>query len=238
MKPTTRRSRRRDGRSTFIDTLRLLPDLAGQPLVRVLDWGVIIFEEVSVASASEPEITQLLQAWGKGDETALEKLTPLVYAELHRLAKHYMSDERLEHVMQTTALVNEAYVRLIEWKKGDWESRTQFFALSARLMRNILVDFARKSRRGASVTQVSLDEASLVSSSPGPDLVALDEALKVLAGLDPRKARVVELRFFGGLSVDETAEVLSVSPITVLRDWKKSKAWLWRELKRGRDQSI
>ncbi len=186
-----------------------------------------------MTSPSEPGITQLLQAWGRGDESALAKLTPLVYAELHRLAQHYMRDEQPEHPMQTTALVNEAYLRLIEWRKADWQSRTQFFGLSARLMWNILVDFARKSRRGGALTQVSLDEACLVSPSRGTDLLALDEALKGLARLDPRKGKVVELRFFGGLSVEETAEVLSVSPVTIMRDWRKSKAWLWRELRRG-----
>ncbi len=185
-----------------------------------------------MARVSAVEITDLLRAWGKGDEAALDKLTPLVYAELHRLAKHYMGRERPEHLLQTTALVNEAYLRLIDWGKTDWQSRAHFFGLSARLMRNILVDFARKSRRGGPVAQVSLDEACLVSPPQGTDLVALDEALKALASLDPRKSRVVELRFFGGLSVDETAEVLSVSPITVMRDWKNAKAWLWRELSR------
>ena len=185
-----------------------------------------------MANASPQEITQLLQAWGKGDEAALEKLTPLVYSELRRLAKHYMGRERPEHLLQTTALVNEAYLRLIDRKKGDWKNRAHFFGLSARLMRNILVDMARKSRRGGAAGQVSLDEACLVSPRRGTNLVALDEALKALSTLDPRKSKVVELRFFGGLSVDETAEVLSVSAITVMRDWKKAKAWLWRELDR------
>ena len=189
-------------------------------------------EEAPVASASTQEITQLLQAWGKGNDAALEKLTPLIHAELHRLARHYMARERPEHLLQTTALVNEAYLKLIDWRKGDWKNRAHFFGLSARLMRNILVDMARKSRRGGAPGQVSLDEVCLVSPRRGTNVVALDEALKALSTLDPRKSKVVELRFFGGLSVDETAEVLSVSAITVMRDWKKAKAWLWRELDR------
>ena len=205
----------------------------GQPTSEGAKLDRIRFEEVPVSSASGPEITQLLQAWGKGDETALAKLTPLVHAELRRLARHYMGRERPGHLLQTTALVNEAYLRLIDWRKADWQSRAQFFGLSARLMRNILVDLARKTRRGGAVAQVSLDEVCLVSPARGTDLLALDEALKALAGLDPRKSEVVELRFFGGLSVDEAAEVLSVSPITIMRDWKKAKAWLWRELSRG-----
>ncbi len=206
-------------------TKRLVPDpvLRGKPLSEGAKLGGICSDELPMARASAVEITELLRAWGKGDEAALDKLTPLVYAELHRLARHYMGRERPEHLLQTTALVNEAYLRLIGWRKIDWQNRAHFFGLSARLMRNILVDFARKSRRGP-VAQVSLDEACLVSPSQGTDLVALDEALKALADIDPRKSKVVELRFFGGLSVDETAEVLSVSAITVMRDWKKAKA--------------
>lgn len=188
---------------------------------------------------SPHEITQLLRAWSDGDRDALEKLSPLVYKELHRLAKHYMAGERSGHTLQTTALVNEAYLRLIDWKNVHWQNRAHFFAVSAQLMRRILVDFARSHRqakRGGDTRQVSLDEALVVSYDRSADLVALDDALNALAEIDPRKSQIVELRFFGGLSVDETAEVLSVSPRTVLQDWAMAKVWLLREISKNSDK--
>ena len=185
-----------------------------------------------MTAASPQEVTQLLAAWSDGDEAALEQLVPIIHAELHRLAKHYLKRERPGHTLQTSALVNEAYVRLINWKTARFESRAHFFGVSAQLMRRILVDFARRRPRvqGDSVRHVSLDEALSVVAEPDTDLVALDEALVELARLDPRKARIVELRFFGGLSVEETAEFLGISPATSLREWNKAKAWLYREL--------
>ena len=185
-----------------------------------------------MTEASPQEVTQLLAAWSDGDETALEQLIPIIHAELRRLARHYLKRERPGHTLQTSALVNEAYLRLINWKTARFESRAHFFGVSAQLMRRILVDFARRRPRveGDSVRHVSLDEALSVTVDPDPDLVALDEALVELAQLDPRKARIVELRFFGGLSVEETAEFLGVSPATALREWNKAKAWLYREL--------
>jgi RNA polymerase sigma factor (TIGR02999 family) len=177
-------------------------------------------------------VTQLLVAWGGGDESAFEKLTPLVYGELRRIARRYMGNERVGHTLQATALVNEAYIRLIDINQVQWQNRAHFFAMFARLMRRILVDFARSrhyQKRGAGAQQVSLDEGLLVSD-PGKDLVALDDVLQALAEVDARKSQVVEMRFFGGLSVEETAEVLKVSPDTVMRDWKLAKAWLLREL--------
>jgi RNA polymerase sigma-70 factor, ECF subfamily len=178
------------------------------------------------------EVTQLLRQWSDGDEEALERLTPVIYAELHRIAKRYMKRERDGHTLQTTALVNEAYVRLIDWKTAKWENRAHFFGMSAQLMRRILVDFARKRPKAADrdLQRVSLEEAFAVTDERDADLVALDEALDRLALLDERKARIVELKFFGGLSVDETAEVLKISGVTVMREWQKAKAWLYREL--------
>ena len=181
------------------------------------------------------EITQLLLAWNGGDEQALARLMPLVQEELHRLAHRYMAGERPDHPLQTTALINEAYLRLIDSSRVRWQNRSHFFAVSAQLMRRILVDVARarhKQKRGGDAVHVSLDEAMIVTREPGPDVIALDEALKTLATLDPRKSKVIELRFFGGLSVEETAEVLGVSPVTVMRDWGLAKTWLLRELDR------
>jgi RNA polymerase sigma factor (TIGR02999 family) len=189
-----------------------------------------------MADASTHEVTQLLIAWSAGDKTALEKLTPLVYQELRRLAKRYMGRENVGHTLQPTALVNEAYLRLVEQKYVQWQNRAQFFGVSAQLMRRILVDMARarqQHKRGGAVRQVAFDEALVVSKERGEDLVALDDALQSLAAVDERKSRVVELRFFGGLSVEETAEVLQVSPETVMRDWKMAKVWLHRELSKG-----
>lgn len=179
------------------------------------------------------ELTQLLAAWSDGEEEALERLAPLVHAELYRLAKRYMSRERPNHLLQTSALINEAYVRLIDWKAVRWQNRAHFFGVAAQMMRRILVDFARQRPRAAKdqeAVQMSLDEALTVSTERDPDLLALDDALKSLATIDERKSRIVELRFFGGLSIDETAEVMKLSSITVIREWNKAKAWLYREL--------
>ena len=178
------------------------------------------------------EVTELLQRWSSGDREALEELTPVIYGELHRIARSYMNRERDGHTLQTTALVNEAYMRLIDWKSAKWENRAHFFGVSARLMRRILVDFARKRHKvnGQNVRQVSLEEAFTITAEKDSDLVALDEALTKLAKFDDRKATIVELKFFGGLSVDETAEVLKVAPITVMREWQKAKAWLYLQL--------
>jgi len=190
-----------------------------------------------MAGHSSHEVTQLLQAWGDGDERALEKLTPLVYGELHQLARRYMAGEASGHILQTTALVHEVYLRLVDFREISWQNRAYFFGVCARLMRQILVDFARSRRRlkrGGESPQVSLDEALVVSREAPTNLLALDEALNALAELEPRKSRVVELRFFGGLSVEETAEVLSVSEETILRDWRLAKAWLLREMSEGK----
>lgn len=178
------------------------------------------------------EVTQMLQKWSSGDTDALEQLTPVIYAELHRIAKRYMNRERDGHTLQTTALVNEAYMRLIDWKTAKWENRAHFFGVSAQLMRRILVDFARKRPKidEENVRHVSLEEAFVISTEKDADLVALDEALLTLAEFDERKARIVELKFFGGLNVEEIAEVIKVAPITVMREWQKAKAWLYREL--------
>ena len=178
------------------------------------------------------ELTEILRKWSDGDAAALEKLTPVVYAELHRIAKRYMGRERKGHTLQTTALVNEAYVRLIDWKNAKWENRAHFFGVSAQLMRRILVDFARKrpSKKDAALQKVSLEEAFVVTTEKEADLVALDEALNELATFDERKAKIVELKFFGGLNVEETAEVIGVSPVTVMREWQKAKAWLYLQL--------
>jgi RNA polymerase sigma factor (TIGR02999 family) len=180
-----------------------------------------------------PNITQLLVAWNQGDEEALAQLTPLVYRELHRLAHGYLAGERHGHVLQTTALVNEAFVRLIDWKQVEWQSRAHFFGVAATLMRHILVQFARERRalkRGGQDLQVALSEAASVGTRHNPDLVALDDALNSLEKLDPRQARTVELRFFGGLSLEEAAEVLRVSVSTVRRDWRMAQAWLHQQL--------
>jgi RNA polymerase sigma factor (TIGR02999 family) len=178
--------------------------------------------------------TELLVAWGRGEQRAFDELVPLVQDELRRIAKRYMARERPDHTLQATALVNEAYLRLIDLKQIRWQDRAHFFAMSARVMRRILVDFARARRqekRGGGAKKVTLDEALVVSSESGQDLVALDEALTELAKVHPRKSEVVELRYFGGLSLEETAEALSVSIDTVKRDWRFAKLWLLRELR-------
>jgi RNA polymerase sigma-70 factor (ECF subfamily) len=182
---------------------------------------------------SNNEVTRLLQAWRAGDDRALEQLMPLVYDELHRLARRYMAAEQSGHTLQTTALVHEVYLRLVDAKNVDWQNRVHFYAICARLMRRILVDFARSrnyQKRGPHFAHVQLEEAATVSAVVGSELLAVDEALKQLAAVDTRKSEVVELRFFGGLTVEEIAVALQVSPETVLRDWKLAKAWLLREL--------
>jgi len=181
------------------------------------------------------DVSELLRAWSDGDQDALDKLTPIVYTELHRLASRYMKGERSGHSLQTTALVNEAYVRLVDYKRMQWQDRAHFFAVSAQLMRRILVDHARRHnlKRGGDVAHVSLDEAPSVGGPQETDLVALDRAMDALARVDRRKVQVVEMRFFGGLNIDETAEVLKISPITVKRDWRAAKLWLYREMTGG-----
>ena len=186
-----------------------------------------------MAGTQSQGITELLLAWSQGEQAALDKLVPRVHAELRRLAHRYMAGERPGHTLQTTALVNEAYLRLINAHEVRWQDRAHFFAVSAQLMRRILVDFARSRnylKRGGRAQRVTLDEALVVSPEPGQDLVVLDDALKAPAVTDARKSRVVELRFFGGLSVEETTEVLKVSADTVLRDWRLAKVWLEREM--------
>jgi RNA polymerase sigma-70 factor, ECF subfamily len=187
----------------------------------------------TLAETLAHDVTQLLQAWREGDQGALDKLMPLVYQELHRLAQGYMVQERPGHTLQTTALVNEAYLRLVDAGKVNFQNRAHFFAISAQLMRRILVEFARRHaslKRGGEVARVSLEESLVVYGERGTDLVALDDALQALAAIDARRSRVVELRFFGGLSVEETAEVLKVSPETAMHDWKLAKVWLLREM--------
>jgi len=189
-----------------------------------------------MAGASSSEITQLLHAWQGGDERALQRLTPVVYQELHRMAQHYMARERGDHTLQTTALINEVYLRLVNVKEVQWHDRAHFFAISAQLMRRILTDFARShgyQKRGGGARHVPLDEACLASPEPGVDLVALEQALTRLGETDDRKSKVVELRFFGGMTVEETAEVLQISAETVMRDWSVARAWLLRELDGG-----
>jgi len=190
--------------------------------------------------AAAADISALLRAWTGGDQNALEKLTPMVYDELHRLAGRYMQGERPGHSLQTTALVNEAYMRLVDYNRMQWQNRAHFFAVSAQLMRRILVEHARRHnlKRGGDLQHVSLEEAAMVGGNRAADLLAMDDAMNALARLDPRKVQVVEMRFFGGLSVEETAEVLNVSPVTVMRDWKTAKAWLYRELGGGKDHGL
>ncbi|MGA2190604.1 MAG: sigma-70 family RNA polymerase sigma factor [Steroidobacteraceae bacterium] len=186
-----------------------------------------------MAPPSTHEFTQLLKAWTTGDESALQKLTPLAYEQLHQAARRYMSRERPGHSLQTTALVNEVYLRLVDCGQIRWQDRAHFFAVSAQLMRRILIDFSRSrgyQRRGGGAHHISLDEAPSVCSEPDDNLVALDDALQALATVDERKGKVVELRYFGGLSIEETAEVLKVSAETVQRDWRLAKVWLLREM--------
>jgi RNA polymerase sigma factor (TIGR02999 family) len=190
-------------------------------------------EEVRLAISPQADVTGLLLAWRGGEADALDRLVPVVYAELRRIAHRYMRDERANHPLQTTALVHEAYLRLIDVDRVDWQNRNHFFAVSAQMMRRILVEAARRrdaGKRGGDATHVELDEAYVPAAERSADLLALDEALERLAALAPRKARVVELRYFGGLSVEETAQVLAVSVETVTRDWRMAKLWLHRDL--------
>jgi RNA polymerase sigma factor (TIGR02999 family) len=185
---------------------------------------------------SPQEVTQLLKAWCRGEQSALDRLMPLVYAELHRLAHVYMVRERPGYTLQTSALVNEAFLRLIDARQVQWQDRAHFFAISANVMRRVLVEFARSrqsKRRGGDPVKLEFDEGLVSPAERGSDLVALDDALSALAEIDPREAKVVELRFFGGLSVEETAEVLKVSGRTVMREWDHAKLWLLKELQRG-----
>ena len=193
-----------------------------------------------MAQPSPKEVSQLLAAWGDGDRAALDRLMPLVYDELRRLARHYMGRETPGHTLQTTALVNEAYLRLIDQRRARWQNRAHFFAIAAQLMRRILVDHARthrRAKRGGGAPGVALDlaleEAPLLAPERSEELIDLDDALRKLEAVDSRKAAVVEMRHFGGLSVEEVAEVLKVSPNTVIRDWNLSKAWLRREVETG-----
>jgi RNA polymerase sigma factor (TIGR02999 family) len=182
------------------------------------------------------EITELLVAWSGGDKKALDELMRIVYDELHRLAHHHLAKERQDHTLQTTALVNEAYLKLVDQKRVKWQSRSHFFALSSQLMRRILVDYARSrhyAKRGGGASALPLDEALIVAPERASELIALDEALTELAKHDERKARIVELRFFAGMSIDETSELLGVSPGTVMKDWTLAKAWLQREMERS-----
>lgn len=185
---------------------------------------------------SQNQVTQLLLDWGNGDKAALDKLVPVVYQELRRLAAYYMRRERPGHTLQTSALVNEAYMRLVDYSQIRWQSRAHFFAVAAQAMRRILVEHARKrhfAKRGGGAVQVSFDETAIVSQEQASDLVALDDALTSLEAMDERKARIVELRYIGGLNIEETAEVLGISPATVQREWRAAKAWLYRAIKDG-----
>jgi RNA polymerase sigma factor (TIGR02999 family) len=191
----------------------------------------------TLTTPSPGAVTQLLRAWGNGDDGALERVTPLVEAELRRLARAYMARERRGHTLQVTALVNEAFLRLTDARSVEWQDRAHFLGISARLMRRVLVDHARSRgyrKRGGDAQRVTLDEGLMTLPEPAIDVVALDRALEALAAVDLRKARVIELRFFGGSSVEETAEVLHVSPDTVKRDWRLAKLWLLRELEGNR----
>lgn len=182
---------------------------------------------------SPHEITQLLAEWSNGNQTALDKLYPLVYDELHKMANRYMKRERKDHTLQTTALINEAYVRMVDQKNVHWENRAHFFAISAQIMRRILIDHARRhhyAKRGGGALKVSLDETAIVAGDPASDMLLLDEALNRLAEIDPRRGQVVELRYFGGLNNEEIAGVLKISENTVTRDWNMARAWLYQEL--------
>ncbi len=188
----------------------------------------------------EGDVSILLRAWSDGDQNALDKLAPIVYDELRRLARYYLHQERPGHSLQATALVNEAYLRLVDYKRMRWGNRAHFFAVSAQLMRRILVDHARRHnlKRGGGVQHVELEDVAVVGGDRAENLIALDDALQSLARMDARKARVVELRFFGGLSVEETAEVLQIAPVTVMRDWSSARAWLYREMGGGSSDGL
>ena len=185
---------------------------------------------------SPPEVTQLLADWGRGDRSALEKLLPLVHAELRLIARRQMSHERPGHTLQATALVNEAYLKLAGRQEFEWQNRAHFFAVAAQVMRHILIDHARahaRDKRGGGAIQVSLNEAAVLAEDQAAHFVALDEALRTLEELDPQKGRIVELRYFGGLSIEDTADVLDISPRTVRREWQRARAWLYRMISEG-----
>lgn len=189
-----------------------------------------------MTTAAHEEFSQLLVSWSDGDRVALDKLVPLVYQEMRRLAHHYMRRERAGHTFQTTALVNEAYMRLVDYRRMRLQSRAHFFAIAAQVMRRILIEHARSrkfAKRGGGARQVSLDEAAVVSAQRSAEVIAVNDALTELEAWDPRKGRVVELRFFGGLNIEETAEVLNISPTTVQREWRSAKAWLYRAIGEG-----
>ncbi len=187
-------------------------------------------------SSEPPQITELLVSWSKGDRAALESLMPLVEQELHRLAHYYMRREHKDHTLQTTALINETFLRLVDQDRVRWQNRSHFYGIAAQIMRRVLINYARdkkREKRGGGTYRVSLSEADAVAEERSIEILALDEALQKLSALDERKGRVVELRYFGGLSVQETAEVLAVSPVTVARDWDMARAWLAREMRHG-----
>jgi len=184
-------------------------------------------------AAAQQEITYLLLKWSKGDEAALDELIPVVYPELRRMARRYMGRENSQHTLQTSALINEAYLRLVDQQAVEWQDRAHFFAVSAQVMRHILIDHARKShfaKRGGGATHIALDDVAVMKKERATEFIALDDALKGLAEIDPRKCRIVELRFFGGLTVEETAEVMKLSAITIKREWRAARAWLFREI--------
>lgn len=187
-----------------------------------------------MAASEGSNVTALLNRWGEGDEAALAELTPVVHDELRRIARRYMARERGDHTLQPTALVNEAFIRLIGWDNAKFDNRSHFYGVAAQLMRRILVDFARKRPKqdGTVLLKLSIEAAAEMDGTPDPEILALDEALKALAEFDERKARIVELRFFGGLSVEETATAIGVAPITVMREWQKAKAWLYLQLQK------
>ncbi len=214
--------------------------IAGSPVyngrTRGVGWAVVN-EETMVERETDP-ITRLLAGWGRGDVAALDKLTPLIYDELHRIAHRYMRRERPGHTMQTSALINEAYIRLIDQREARWQNRAHFFAIASKLMRRILVDRARSkgyAKRGGNAQQVSLDEGMVAPGGRDTDLVALDDALKDLETVDERKCRIVDMRFFGGLSLEEIGEALEISVPTVEREWRAARAWLHRAMSPGHD---
>jgi RNA polymerase sigma-70 factor (ECF subfamily) len=188
---------------------------------------------MTTPASSQQQVTQLLADWSSGDATALQKLIPLVQPELHRLAHHYMSRERAGHTLQTTALVNEAFLQFVDKTRPNWQNRPHFFAVAAQLMRRIMVDHARERhalKRGGAALKMTLDETAVVTEARAAELLALDEALEKLAAFDPRMCKIVEMRYFGGLTMEEIAEVLKIHPNTVMRDWSAAKAWLYAEL--------
>jgi RNA polymerase sigma factor (TIGR02999 family) len=204
----------------------------------VLESGPFTFREQTLAASTSP-ITELLRSWRRGDQAALERLVPLVYDDLRRMARHQLRGERGGHTLQATALVNEMYLRLPGVERLGWQDRAHFFAIAARLMRRVLIEAARarkNQKRGGGAVRITVDENQLAGEMPARDVVALDDALRALAKMDPRKSQVVELRYFGGLTLEETASVLGISSDTVMRDWKVAKLWLMREMAKGRER--